>query len=501
VEPDTASSLYKSLKAGKSLSIATSPTILTGLECGTISTAAWPILKEGVDASTSVSDLEVHEAIQYLEKHGINAGPCGAAALAGFRHVARTDPNILGLNEESIVVLICTEGSRPYKTPMSVASEDTILLTQTLVQIDSSNPNLSSSKGAGESEIAAYIAQWLEHRDIEVHWIEPISGRPSVIGIVRGTEGGKSLMLNGHIDTVTNDGYQGDPMSGEIRDGSIYGRGSLDMKSGIAASLIVLSRVKQAGLRGDVILSAVADEENLSLGTEQVLQAGWRADAAILVEPSSHNVVLSHKGFIWLEVDILGVAAHGSRPKDGVDAFCKAGYFHVELDKHVLELMSGPEHPSLGTGTIHAVTIKGGQEPCSYAAKCTVSIERRTVPGETTEIVEAQLKNILDDLQSQIPDFKYELRLGFHQAPFQCSEDEPFVHQALGSIESVLGSRPHILSEAFWTDAALLSEKGIPTLMFGVKGKRLHGKTEFAEIESIRKVTDALTQVALDFCK
>ena len=260
MEPDTAACLHKSLKVGKSASIATSETIMNGMNCGTVSTTAWPILKAGVDASTTVSDFEAHGAVQYLNSLGIQAGPCGAAPLAALKHVVRTDPSILRLNKDSVVVLICTERSRDYKIPRSVSEDDPVALTQTLVQIDSSNPGLSSSEGAGEMETAEYIAAWLEHRDIEVNWIEDVPGRPSVVGAVRGTGGGKSLMFNGHIDTVTIVGYDGDPLSGEIVDGAIQGRGSMDMKSGIAACMVALARAKEAKLRGDVILAAVADE-------------------------------------------------------------------------------------------------------------------------------------------------------------------------------------------------------------------------------------------------
>jgi hypothetical protein len=359
VEPDTAACLHKSLKAGKLTSLSTSETIQTGMNCGTVSTVAWPILEAGVDASTTVSDFEVHEAVTYLQSLGITAGPCGAAPLAALKHVARTDPSLLGLNKDSVVVLICTEGSRDYKIPRDVSDEDPVTLTQVLTRIDSSNPGSSRTEGAGEKETAEYIASWLEHRDIEVNWIEEVPGRPSIVGVVRGTGGGKLLMLNGYIDTVTNIGYEGDPLSGDIVDGAIQGRGSMDMKSGVAASMVTLLKAKEAKLRGDVILAAVADEENLSIGVKQVLRAGWRADGAIVPEPTSHYVILAQKGWVWLEVDILGVAAHGSHPDEGVDSIFKAGYFVTELDRHGQELAKRPEeYPGLGTGTVHGELFK-----------------------------------------------------------------------------------------------------------------------------------------------
>jgi acetylornithine deacetylase/succinyl-diaminopimelate desuccinylase-like protein len=217
----------------------------------------------------------------------------------------------MGLKQDSVVVLLCTEGKREYDIPQDVSVEDPASLTQTLVRINSANPSLGL--GPGEVEIARYITAWLEHRDIESHWIAVTEGRPSVVGVVRGSgaAGGRSLMFNGHIDTVTLAGYDGDPLSGSIRDGKIYGRGTADMKGGIAAAMIALSNIKGRGLglRGDVIFTGVADEEAESIGTEQVLRAGWRSDAAIVNEPTGLDIIHAHKGFVWLEVDIHGLAA------------------------------------------------------------------------------------------------------------------------------------------------------------------------------------------------
>jgi len=215
VEPDTAASLYKSLKIDKSTTITTSSTIMTGLECGTISTAAWPILEKGIDASTTVSDFEVYEAIRYLENAGVFAGPCGAAALAGFKHVARKAPHLLRLDKDAVVVLICTEGSRDYKIPKSVSQDDLSTLTRNLEQLD-------SASSTDKIELTTYIAQWLEHRDIEVHWLESIPGQSSIVGTVRGGSGEKSIELNAHSDSIEN----------------------------LAASLITLSRLTAATLNG-----------------------------------------------------------------------------------------------------------------------------------------------------------------------------------------------------------------------------------------------------------
>ena len=364
-----------------------------------------------MDASITVSDFEAFEAVQYLESQGISAGPCGASPLAALKYAARTDPDAVHLTPDSVVVLICTEGSREFALPLDVSSNDAVKLTQNLVRIDSSNPGLSQTAGVGEVEIARFVLAWLEHRNIETHWIEPSKGRPSVVGVVRGQGGGKSLILNGHLDTVTTAGYEGSPLSGDIIDGAVHGRGAIDMKSGIAASMVALVRAKEAHLRGDVILAAVADEENLSAGTEQVLQAGWRADGAIVSEPTMLDVVIAHKGFIWLEVGIHGVAAHGSAPELGIDAISKAGHFLVALDTHARSLLEGPKNKHGETGSVHASVIRGGEEASSYPADCTIIVERHTVFGEQVADVEAEFRAMLDEICGSVQDFKYDLKV------------------------------------------------------------------------------------------
>ena len=250
---------------------------------------------------------------------------------------------------------------------MKYMYDDPVDLTQRLVRIGSSNPTLSEAKGAGEAQIADYIAAWLKDRDIEVHKLEATPGRPSIVGIVRGEGGGKSIMLNGHMDTVSLNSYATDEnaLSGDIDNkGRLYGRGAMDMKAGLAAAMVCLSKAKSMGekLRGDVILTAVADEEDSSMGTAEVLSAGRRADAAIVCEPTMLDVVHAHKGYVWYQIKVLGAAAHGSRPDQGVDAILLARHVLNALDSYREQL---PTHPDLDPASMHAGLIRGGDEPSS----------------------------------------------------------------------------------------------------------------------------------------
>ncbi|OAX83815.1 hypothetical protein ACJ72_01816 [Emergomyces africanus] len=504
VEPDTSGDLWKSLTLGNLTVEATSAATMPELKCGMLSGTAWPLLKSGTDASITVSDYEAHRASLELQSLGIAAGPCGATSLAALRALNASDRARLGLNQDSIVILMCTEGiPKNYNIPKDVASDDVIELTQTLVQIDSSNPDFGSIPGPGETSIAQYITAWLQHRDIECHWIEPTPGRPSIVGVARGSGGGKNLMFNGHMDTVTLVGYNGDPLNATISDGNLYGRGSADMKSGLAAGMVAISNAKGMSLRGDVLLAAVADEESESLGTEQLLQAGWLADAAIIAEPTEMALINKHKGFALFQVDIHGVAAHGSRADLGVDAICKAGYFLAELDRHAQELRNRFDdgEPESAAPNIHAGVIRGGEEIASYPACCTISIERRTVAGETAETVRLELLSILDRLAATVSDFNFDLRATFSRAPYFIPHEHEFVQ--LVSKHATLTTRetPPIKGETYWTDMALLGESGIPGLIWGPKGHGLHAKTEWVEVESVRQLAAAFVAVMTDFCK
>ncbi|XDG02422.1 hypothetical protein ABKA04_002037 [Annulohypoxylon sp. FPYF3050] len=501
VEPDTAACLWKSLAKGKVQPEETTYTTLTGLNCGTVSSISWPLLQSGVDASLTVSDYEAYIASTFLKERGISSGPCGASTLAALRRLNASDKAQLVLDHNSTVVLLSTEGARDYDIPLDVSVDDPVALTQTLVRINSASPSLGSIPGPGETNIARYIAAWLEHRDIETHWIEPTKGRPSIVGVVRGSGGGQSLMFNGHIDTVTTIGYEGDPLNGEFHDGKLYGRGAADMKCGIAAALVALSNTKKLGLRGDVVFAGVADEEAESIGTEQVLQAGWITNAAIVSEPSNLNIVHAHKGFVWLEVDIHGLAAHGSLPELGIDAISKAGYFLVELDRHAQRLRESTVDSGVGPPSIHASVIKGGEEASSYPALCTIVLERRTVPGETPESVKVEIQALLEKISKEVQNFQFDLRVTFSRSPFSIPRDDPFVSLVDEVVGQTLGTAPIFRKDPYWTDCALLADAGISPILWGPHGEGLHAKEEWVDTNSIKLVSKALTDVASKFCK
>ncbi len=370
------------------------------------------------------------------------------------------------------------------------------LLAQ-LVAIDSINPDLVPG-GAGEGAIARFVADWLERAGLEVEMDEPAPGRPSVIGIARGSGGGRSLLLNAHMDTVGVSGMER-PHEPVVKDNHLYGRGAFDMKGGLAAIMLAAAEAKRQHLRGDVILTAVSDEEYASIGTSSIVKR-WHADAAIVTEPTGLDICVAHKGFIWLEVETQGIAAHGSRPDLGVDAIVKMGKVLVGLEELDRSLRSKPSHPLLESGSLHASLITGGQELSSYPERCVLSVERRTIPGETQASVESQIRTIFDQLAASDPAFKASLRTTLVRNAFEVSENETIVQVVRRQAAALLGQVPAIVGATAWMDSAILSAVGIPTVIFGPDGEGAHAVVEWVDLEQVGRCVEVLVACAGEFC-
>lgn len=374
---------------------------------------------------------------------------------------------------------------------------DPVALAARLIAIDSTNPDLAPG-GAGETEIAAWCARWLAARGFEVHRLEERAGRPSIVGIKRGTGGGRSLMLNAHLDTVGVDGYEGDPFSGARHSDRLHGRGAFDTKGGLAAVLVAANRATLTPLAGDLLVTLVADEEFGSLGTEEVLRR-FTADAAIVVEPSELSLTVCHRGFAWFGLTLHGRAAHGSMPGQGVDAIRHAGLVLQSLDELRTGIEQKPAHPLLGHGSVRVATISGGTDAATVAASATLTIERRTLPGESPAMIEAELRLLLDSLARDTADFSYDLTRLVARGAFEADPDWPIVRLLDEQAERVLGHTVVQRGEPFWTDAALVLEAGIPCLLFGVDGAGAHAPLEWATEASIHQVAEILEDTIVAF--
>ena len=308
---------------------------------------------------------------------------------------------------------------------------DNAYLTKTLsdlVAINSINSSLVPD-GPGEGEIGAYLAEAMHALGLQVSVDEVAPGRANVIGRRHGRGGGRSLMWNAHMDTVGLNGME-QPFTPVIREGRLYGRGSQDMKGSLAAMLAAVKALNQAKveLDGDLLLTAVADEEYASLGTDHLVQH-YRADAAIVTEPTDLELALAHRGFTGFEVETFGRAAHGSRYKDGIDAILLMGRFLSGLDALEQELLRRPPHPLVGPPSIHASLINGGTEMSTYPASCTLMIERRDIPGETVEQAGQELRAIIERCTQADPRFRAELKTFIHRPPFVVDAEAKIVQE------------------------------------------------------------------------
>jgi acetylornithine deacetylase len=369
-----------------------------------------------------------------------------------------------------------------------------------LVQINSVNPSIAAD-GPGEAEIAAYIARTLAVIGLEAETFESQPGRGTAVGILHGTGGGRSLMLNGHADTVGVEGMA-DPFSGEFRDGRIYGRGAHDMKGSLAACLGAAKMLADAGttLRGDLIVAAVADEEYGSLGTADVITR-CRPDAAIVAEPTNMQVCLAHKGYIWIEVETTGKAAHGSRFAEGIDAVMRMGRFLAELDRLERSLRHRPAHLLVGPPSLHAAMIDGGTGLSTYAASCRLKIERRTTPGETVDAAVGEIRAIADRLAAEDSSFSATVRPFFSREPFEVSPDAAIVRTLRGAASAVLGQPPALVGDTPWMDAALLAAAGIETVVMGPRGAGEHSAVEWVDVETVVQMAEILARTATDYCQ
>ncbi len=364
--------------------------------------------------------------------------------------------------------------------------EGLVSLIERLVSIESVNPTLISG-APGEGEIAAFVAGWLRERGLEVSVEDVAPGRPNVTAVARGSGGGRSLLLNAHTDTVGVAGMR-DALTPRVEDGRLYGRGAYDMKASLAVLMLLTAEAAERRLRGDVILTAVADEEAASIGTEAV--AGTiRADAAVVAEPTELGVAVAHRGFTWLEIEVRGVAAHGSRYDLGVDAIARMGQVLIgleQLDSVLAE--TRPPHPLLGRASVHAAVIEGGEGISTYPDRCVLQLERRTLPGETFEMAEQEARALLGDLDGSVS-------VRFTRDPLETSPDEEIVRTLCRYAEAT-----DTIGVPFWTDAALLAEAGIPTVVYGPAGDGAHADVEWVDLASVERCYGVLLATVLEFC-
>ena len=384
---------------------------------------------------------------------------------------------------------------------MPIRPGDARALTETLVRIDSRNPTLVPG-APGEAGCAHVLAEVLGGWGFRLEWQDVRDGRANLLARI-GTPGAGApvLMFNGHLDVVGVEGMDHPPFTPEVRDGRLYGRGSCDMKAGVAAMSVAAWQAAQRGIRGEIIVAAVIDEEFESLGTRAMLERGTRADVAVVTEPTRLAICPAHRGFVWLEFTFTGRAAHGSRYDLGIDAIQHAAQLLGALEQFQRVVLPTRTHPLLGRASLHASTIAGGVGWSTYPEGCVLRVERRTVPGETTASVLREVEQLLGDLRSADPTFACAVRVDTAQGPSDVATDAPLVTRLAAAHAAVRGALPPVEGLSAWTDAALLNDAGIPAVCFGPGDIALaHAATEYVPLSEIDEATAVLTAFALDWC-
>ena len=379
-----------------------------------------------------------------------------------------------------------------------IRREALIERTVKMVQINSINSSLES--GPGESELASYTADQMRAAGLDVQHYEVEPGRPNVIGHWPGAGGGRSLMLNAHLDTVGVSGMA-EPFSGRIEGGRLYGRGAQDMKASLSAMISAAEALIASGQRlaGDLWITAVCDEEYTSIGAEDLVRH-VKADAAIITEPTDLKLCRAHRGMTWFEVETIGQAAHGSRFLEGIDANMRMGRFLAALEAHEIELRHRPPHPLTGPPSLHAAMLQGGTEPSMYAARCKATLERRTVPGEDASLAAPAIQAIIDHLAAEDESFRAELSLSFERPPFEISAQAEIVQTLDSASEQILGSAAEHVGQTFWTDAAIFAEAVMQSALIGPIGAGLHSSEEWVDLQSVIQLAQILAHSARLYC-
>jgi acetylornithine deacetylase len=391
---------------------------------------------------------------------------------------------------------------------MPIDRDLAVNLLRDLVAIDSVNPTLVPG-ARGEAAASEFLGTFLREHGIPAELEETAPGRPNVVALLSSQNAPKqssekksaALAILAHIDTV-GAGDMPDPFTPRERDGRLYGRGALDIKSGVAAMYAAAIAARDAGaIHKPLLIAAVVDEECDSVGTEALLKR-YTADAAIVLEPTDLRLTIAHKGYAWFEILTHGRAAHGSLPSEGRDAIRMMGRVLNFLDALDRKLASLTPHPLLGHGSLHASVIRGGQELSSYPAECRLQLERRMLPEESAGEIEVELRSLVAGLSARDPEFRATVRgLGSRPA-YEIARDAPFVQLVSKAIRKTLGSHAaeQFVGMAAWTDTALLAEVGIPGIVFGPSGRGLHGKEEYVELDSVVQCGEILLEAIRSAC-
>ena len=367
-------------------------------------------------------------------------------------------------------------------------------ILQLLIRIPSVNPSIAPDEAHGEAEIAAAARDWLVAKRLRGWLEEAAPGRPNAVAET-GNDKGQTIVFCAHLDTVATGGMTIPPFEPKVEGNRVYGRGAYDMKGSAAAIMSAAAALAEETLPGRVLVSLVSDEEYASIGAQHFVKR-HPADACIVTEPSEGRLILAHKGFVWADLVTTGRAAHGSRWDLGVSAIGKMGRIVAALEQFDQQVLRRRTHPLVGAASQHCAIINGGAGLSTYAEKCTVQIERRTLPGETAEQVLLELAGVVQSTGEQA-----EITLKLDRPPLTCDRSASIVNCVRDAAQAVTGKPPEEAGVSYWMDAALFAEAGIPTVNYGPAGAGAHEAVEWVDLDSVVSCAAVLAEAARRFLR
>ncbi len=371
-----------------------------------------------------------------------------------------------------------------------------VRLLQDLIAIPSVNPCFPDGKG--EKEISDFITEYASKAGLEVHRQAVFEGRENVLVGVLGRSS-ETVLFETHMDTVTAEGMTIEPFNPQIKDGKVFGRGACDAKASLAAMLQALVEIARHGSPNRTIwLAAVVDEENGFNGIQQLMSSGFKANYAIVGEPTNLNIVIAHKGTVRGSIMTRGLGAHSSQPEKGSNAIMHMVKVLAALERYDAELKMRP-HPLVGSPTLTVTMIQGGRGSNLVPDFCQVKIDRRTLPNEDPLAAWDELKRFL---QSQPELLEFTVEVGEPELVnwgMEVTEESLPVKQLSSACQQV-GLQPQIIGVRYTSDASFLTRNGIPALLFGPGSiEQAHTAEEWVEIEQViaaQKVFETLASLS-----
>ncbi len=382
--------------------------------------------------------------------------------------------------------------------PAEAALSEVVRLTQELVRLDTTNPP------GNETPVIDLLARRLRGWGLETRTLPYHDGpnRSQVVARLRGAGGAPGLLFSGHVDVVPPGSvpWTVPPFGGEIRDGRLYGRGSCDMKGGVAALVEAAGELARSGerLRGDLILAITADEERNCLGVDELVREPLfeGLGSVLIAEPTSLELYVAEKGAFWLEVRFLGKTAHGSMPHLGANAVsAMAEFLHRWEESYPSQ---APDHPILGTPTLNVGLVQGGVKVNVVPDQCTAQLDMRTVPPMEHAALRRQAEVLLADVCRRRGGVRAELTVLSDRPPVSCPEDSALARSLAGAVREIAGVDPRPRGVPYCTEACVwVPHLGIPAVICGPGSAGMaHQPDEFTPVAELEHAVRIYTRVA-----